>query len=98
MVGKAGTDDHPDNRSIYIHSQSSKKIRLTMDKTECSRIAVFSLFKEFTSSQNRSLQHVSPPIFIRLPVFVKTHHVYRDKEHTSELQSPDHLVCRLLLE
>src|SRR5258708_22599660 len=22
----------------------------------------------------------------------------RDKEHTSELQSPDHLVCRLLLE
>src|SRR5258708_28698752 len=24
--------------------------------------------------------------------------VYRSKEHTSELQSPDHLVCRLLLE
>src|SRR5258708_17158006 len=27
--------------------------------------------------------------------FVK---VYRSEEHTSELQSPDHLVCRLLLE
>src|SRR5258708_31241441 len=25
-------------------------------------------------------------------------HVGRSEEHTSELQSPDHLVCRLLLE
>src|SRR5438552_14916187 len=25
-------------------------------------------------------------------------HVQRSEEHTSELQSPDHLVCRLLLE
>src|SRR5258708_26395243 len=25
-------------------------------------------------------------------------HDYRSEEHTSELQSPDHLVCRLLLE
>src|SRR5258708_27262193 len=28
---------------------------------------------------------------------IKTH-VQRSEEHTSELQSPDHLVCRLLLE
>src|SRR5258708_28132314 len=26
------------------------------------------------------------------------HPDYRSEEHTSELQSPDHLVCRLLLE
>src|SRR5258708_28826930 len=26
------------------------------------------------------------------------HHERRSEEHTSELQSPDHLVCRLLLE
>src|SRR5947208_6763649 len=26
------------------------------------------------------------------------HHRRRSEEHTSELQSPDHLVCRLLLE
>src|SRR5438552_14838212 len=26
------------------------------------------------------------------------HNVHRSEEHTSELQSPDHLVCRLLLE
>src|SRR5947208_10086312 len=25
-------------------------------------------------------------------------HFHRSEEHTSELQSPDHLVCRLLLE
>src|SRR5258708_26819863 len=25
-------------------------------------------------------------------------HTHRSEEHTSELQSPDHLVCRLLLE
>src|SRR5258708_29530283 len=29
-----------------------------------------------------------------LPVFIAV----RSEEHTSELQSPDHLVCRLLLE
>src|SRR5258708_22016805 len=28
----------------------------------------------------------------------KAHAVLRSEEHTSELQSPDHLVCRLLLE
>src|SRR5258708_34500443 len=27
-----------------------------------------------------------------------THRATRSEEHTSELQSPDHLVCRLLLE
>src|SRR5258708_29055736 len=28
----------------------------------------------------------------------REHHSQRSEEHTSELQSPDHLVCRLLLE
>src|SRR5258708_19045115 len=31
----------------------------------------------------------------RLPLVIAGH---RSEEHTSELQSPDHLVCRLLLE
>src|SRR5207244_12634543 len=30
------------------------------------------------------------------PVYRET--IFRSEEHTSELQSPDHLVCRLLLE
>src|SRR5258708_17033358 len=29
---------------------------------------------------------------------IRTQHRERSEEHTSELQSPDHLVCRLLLE
>src|SRR5258708_28457135 len=36
---------------------------------------------------------VAPPPFRFLPSGLK-----RSEEHTSELQSPDHLVCRLLLE
>src|SRR5258708_26165550 len=32
-------------------------------------------------------------------VFLEVEHdAHRSEEHTSELQSPDHLVCRLLLE
>src|SRR5258708_16372747 len=30
--------------------------------------------------------------------FLRRHILQRSEEHTSELQSPDHLVCRLLLE
>src|SRR5258708_18215587 len=36
----------------------------------------------------------SPPI-AAIPVLKQA---FRSEEHTSELQSPDHLVCRLLLE
>src|SRR5258708_28984005 len=32
------------------------------------------------------------------PPVLERHHEHRSEEHTSELQSPDHLVCRLLLE
>src|SRR5438552_12645035 len=34
----------------------------------------------------------------RAEVLARTSWVARSEEHTSELQSPDHLVCRLLLE
>src|SRR5258708_24101563 len=32
------------------------------------------------------------------PEVIEAHKKKRSEEHTSELQSPDHLVCRLLLE
>src|SRR5258708_18405652 len=35
--------------------------------------------------------------FATAETLAQLHHV-RSEEHTSELQSPDHLVCRLLLE
>src|SRR5258708_13604175 len=34
----------------------------------------------------------------RMQAFRRARYRYRSEEHTSELQSPDHLVCRLLLE
>src|SRR5207244_5189352 len=39
---------------------------------------------------NISSMPISEPVWAR--------HFLRSEEHTSELQSPDHLVCRLLLE
>src|SRR5258708_13329188 len=38
------------------------------------------------------------PGLFRVPAYAGDHHQDRSEEHTSELQSPDHLVCRLLLE
>src|SRR5258708_11657415 len=40
-------------------------------------------------------QTPSPTVAIRIPAIAG---ILRSEEHTSELQSPDHLVCRLLLE
>src|SRR5258708_27027592 len=37
-------------------------------------------------------------LMIELAVCVRIARTKRSEEHTSELQSPDHLVCRLLLE
>src|SRR5947208_6412369 len=38
------------------------------------------------------------PSQMSFPIVMKDHRGERSEEHTSELQSPDHLVCRLLLE
>src|SRR5258708_9576617 len=48
-----------------------------------------------------SLQFLGPPQKLFLPHFFGNRPDLleaRSEEHTSELQSPDHLVCRLLLE
>src|SRR5258708_12002186 len=42
-----------------------------------------------------ALQHAEPCLVAHFKVWLRKH---RSEEHTSELQSPDHLVCRLLLE
>src|SRR5438552_6192513 len=43
---------------------------------------------------------VGPDVRIawQLPTWLESLVLIRSEEHTSELQSPDHLVCRLLLE
>src|SRR5258708_14631539 len=38
------------------------------------------------------------PIRVGVPTILSGRVAQRSEEHTSELQSPDHLVCRLLLE
>src|SRR5258708_28823635 len=40
----------------------------------------------------------STPGYVRTHMFAGSGWFIRSEEHTSELQSPDHLVCRLLLE
>src|SRR5258708_17675951 len=64
----------------------------------------------FAPSQRRcclyphSCTSSGPPVLhiglaaIRLPLSLGYDFWCRSEEHTSELQSPDHLVCRLLLE
>src|SRR5947208_78682 len=42
--------------------------------------------------------HGMVAIVLRLDPVVLAKRLHRSEEHTSELQSPDHLVCRLLLE
>src|SRR5256885_12826334 len=61
-----------------------------------------------STTLSRSAQADAPPITATLAAFVATHpsrgwsdaaeHEARSVEHTSELQSPCNLVCRLLLE
>src|SRR5258708_31798625 len=43
-------------------------------------------------------RHVTVPRPVRSLMFFERGIQSRSEEHTSELQSPDHLVCRLLLE
>src|SRR5258708_31156268 len=53
-----------------------------------------------SSSAGRIRSHhpVYPPTPYSFGALLQTGRIYRSEEHTSELQSPDHLVCRLLLE
>src|SRR5258708_27567297 len=45
--------------------------------------------------QNQHLLHLRRIIVVRV---ISEEVLTRSEEHTSELQSPDHIVCRLLLE
>src|SRR5258708_25098819 len=55
------------------------------------------LFPYTTLFRSHLLQssHLDPSVLFQIKVMPS---LSRSEEHTSELQSPDHLVCRLLLE
>src|SRR5207244_7104286 len=59
-------------------------------------------FQDYFSDGARAYAAFRPrypdALFAFLAGAVPRHDLARSEEHTSELQSPDHLVCRLLLE
>src|SRR5258708_13915416 len=65
------------------------------------RSTLFPYTTLFRSRIKRPLEQRRQLCFCRLdlgPGRVEQENKVRSEEHTSELQSPDHLVCRLLLE
>src|SRR5258708_12100071 len=58
------------------------------------RSTLFPYTTLFRSLQGKSRRSCPVPA----PTSTRIAHHSRSEEHTSELQSPDHLVCRLLLE
>src|SRR5258708_8344157 len=59
------------------------------------------LFPYTTLFRSNSKEHIAISTNAELLIYVANPTInqqFRSEEHTSELQSPDHLVCRLLLE
>src|SRR5207244_13360653 len=86
--------NHPPTTEIYtlsLHdalpiSSSSQRPRTSAFRVPASRSSAISVW-------NKKWRFASRVILFSLP-----NRAARSEEHTSELQSPDHLVCRLLLE
>src|SRR5258708_20823814 len=68
--------------------------------TATTEIYTLSLHDALPISPAHSSPMHSPPVIAQLPSVTSSLRWSRERseEHTSELQSPDHLVCRLLLE
>src|SRR5258708_12635961 len=65
----------------------------TLFRSQAALNEVLGVTQKLTSGYHRDLQLIKPPLFRGIDSCLQ-----RSEEHTSELQSPDHLVCRLLLE
>src|SRR5947208_7939331 len=84
----------PTRRSSDLKSSASRSRSSCLSWQSCS--AVWRGRKSYRTT-GRKRKPVSPSCTIALPTSEKIFYT-RSEEHTSELQSPDHLVCRLLLE
>src|SRR5258708_16576059 len=69
------------------------------------RSTLFPYTTLFRSAKRISAARISAPFPAALKIILRSQNQrkgendrFRSEEHTSELQSPDHLVCRLLLE
>src|SRR5258708_20275775 len=56
------------------------------------------LFRSVSGTGEREIAVQRPHIALACQRHGHFQFLFRSEEHTSELQSPDHLVCRLLLE
>src|SRR5258708_13549267 len=56
------------------------------------------LFRSAMDMSGSAAQSVVLMVIVVALTVIQFRNVERSEEHTSELQSPDHLVCRLLLE
>src|SRR5205814_9241085 len=63
--------------------------------SDTAALRIWPASSNFSESGNR---RVTPYIFFRNKMYSVTRRLPRSEEHTSELQSLRHLVCRLLLE
>src|SRR3712207_8677938 len=63
-----------------------------------SQMAYFALFQAPSTNAEDGIQRVPRPDFLGLVSLADNMTLYRSEEHTSELQSRQYLVCRLLLE
>src|SRR5258708_29044319 len=62
------------------------------------RSTLFPYTTLFRSGYETTRQIRADPNLKTTPIIAVSSYAMRSEEHTSELQSPDHLVCRLLLE
>src|ERR1035441_10904843 len=63
-----------------------------------SELDLSAIYKSYQEKDGRGQAAYSPEMMVRLLLYGYANGVYRSEEHTSELQSLRHLVCRLLLE
>src|SRR5258708_28843614 len=97
---------HPPRSTLFPSTPLSRSLNITATDAPADPANV--LFASLVSidGQPPSVATSAPPAPAGTPIAPITipadlapgTHTVRSEEHTSELQSPDHLVCRLLLE
>src|SRR5574344_2863637 len=61
------------------------------------QLDIFNLLQQHTLEETIAISDASQNDIMSVVTQIEARHLERSEEHTSELQSPDHLVCRLLL-
>src|SRR6266487_6858566 len=88
----------PDSWQALFDTRYKGKISLLNDEREVFAMALLSAGYPMNSTDAKEVNAVKARLMAQKPL-VKTYtSENRSEEHTSELQSPVHLVCRLLLE